>query len=124
MAGNDPKNFEFILFLYNEFVSRHRSIGKEARVYWHILDMYIELGLSKKSQESEKKYAQKLIAIIREAVMNWNTHLLILKGEEGEKEYQENMASYIERLYRLGHDEQGVMELVIKKLKLNYGNDN
>jgi hypothetical protein len=39
-------------------------------------------GLSKKSQTAEKKYAQKLIAIIREAVMDWNTHLLILKGEE------------------------------------------
>lgn len=124
MARQDSNNFEFILYLYNEFVSKHRSTGKEARVYWHILDMYVELGLSKKSQTAEKKYAQKLIAIIREAVMNWNTHLLILKGEEGEKEYQENMKSYIERLYRLGHDEQGIMELVIKKLKLNYGNDN
>lgn len=124
MARKHSNNFEFILYLYNQFVSKHRSIGKEARVYWHILDMYVELGLSKNSQSAEKKYAQKLIAIIREAVMNWNTHLLILKGEEGEKEYQENMKSYIERLYRLGHDEQSVMELVIKKLKLNYGNDN
>ena len=87
MARKDSNNFEFILYLYNEFVSKHRSIGKEARVYWHILDMYAELGLSKKSRTAEKKYAQKLIAIIREAVMNWNTHLLILKGEEGEKEY-------------------------------------
>ena len=34
------------------------------------------------------------------------------------------MKSYIERLYRLGHDEQSVIELIIKKLKLNYGNDN
>jgi hypothetical protein len=124
MARKHSNNFEFILYLYNEFVSKHRSIGKEARVYWHILDMYAELGLSKKSETAEKKYAQKLTAIIREAVMNWNTHLLILKGEEGEKEYQKNMKSYIERLYRLGHDEQSVMELVIKKLKLNYGNDN
>lgn len=124
MARNDPNNFEFILYLYNELVSKHRSIGKEARVYWHILDMYVELGLSEKSQTAKKKYAQKLIAIIREVVMNWNTHLLILKGEEGEKEYQENMKSYIERLYRLGHDEQSVIELIIKKLKLNYGNDN
>jgi hypothetical protein len=123
MARKHSNNFEFILYLYNEFVSKHRSIGKEARVYWHILDMYVELGLTKKSQTAEKKYAQKLIAIIREAVMNWNTHLLILKREEGEKEYQENMKSYIERLYRLAHDEQSVMELVIKKLKLNYGND-
>jgi len=124
MAKQDSNNFEFILYLYNEFVRQHRSIGKEARVYWEVLDMYIKLGLSKKSQTAEKKYAQKLIAIIREAVMDWNTHLLILKGEEGEKEYQENMKSYIDRLYSLGHDEQGVMELVIKKLKLNYGNDN
>lgn len=124
MARKHSNNFEFILYLYNQFVNKHRSIGKEARVYWHILDMYVELGLSKKSQSAEKKYAQKLIAIIREAVMNWNTHLLILKGEEGEKEYQENMKSYIERLYRLGHDEQSVIELIIKKLKLNYGNDN
>ncbi|KFF04488.1 hypothetical protein B0A68_12525 [Flavobacterium reichenbachii] len=124
MARKDSNNFEFILYLYNQFVGKHRSIGKEARVYWHILDMYVELGLSKKSQTAEKKYAQKLIAIIREAVMNWNTHLLILKGEEGEKEYQENMKSYIERLYRLGHDEQSVIESIIKKLKLNYGNDN
>jgi hypothetical protein len=124
MAKQDSNDFEFILYLYNEFVREHRRVGKEARVYWHILDMYIELGLAKKSQTAEKKYAQKLIAIIREAVMNWNTHLLILKGEEGEKEYQENMKSYIDRLYRLGHDEQSVMEFVIKKLKLNYGNDN
>ena len=124
MARKDSNNFEFILYLYNQFVSKHRSIGKEARVYWHILDMYVELGLSKKSQTAEKKYAQKLIAIIREAVINWNTHLLILKGEEGEKEYQENMKSYIERLYRLRHDEQSVIESIIKKLKLNYGNDN
>ena len=124
MARKDSNNFEFILYLYNEFVSKHRSIGKEARVYWHILHMYAELGLSKKSQTAEKKYAQKLIAIIREAVMNWNTHLLILKGEEGENEYQENMKSYIERLYRLGHDEQSIIESIIKKLKLNYGNDN
>lgn len=124
MAKQDSNNFEFILYLYNEFVGQHRCVGKEARVYWEVLDNYIKLALSKKSQTAEKKYAQKLIAIIREAVMNWNTHLLILKGEEGEKEYQENMKSYIERLYRLGHDEQSVMELVIKKLKLNYGNDN
>ena len=124
MAKKYPNHFEFTLYLYNEFVSKHRSTGKEARVYWHILDMYVELGLSKKSQTAEKKYAQKLIAIIREAVGEWNTHLLILKGEEGEKEYQENMKSYIERLYRLGHDEQSVIELIIKKLKLNYGNDN
>lgn len=124
MAKKYPNHFEFTLYLYNEFVKRHRTIGKEARVYWHILDMYIELGLAKKSQTAEKKYAQKLVCIIREAVGEWNTHLLILKGEEGEKEYQENMKSYIERLYRLGHDEQSVMELVIKKLKLNYGNDN
>lgn len=124
MARKNSNNFEFILYLYNEFVSKHRSIGKEARVYWHILDMYVELGLSKKSQTAEKKYGQKLIAIIREAVMNWNTHLLILKGEEGENEYQENMKSYIERLYRLGHDEQSIIESIIKKLKLNYGNDN
>lgn len=124
MAKQNPNNFEFLLYLYNEFVSKHRSIGKEARVYWHILDMYIKLGLSKKSQRAEKQYAQKLIAIIREAVIDWNTHLLILKGEEGEKEYQENMKSYINCLYKLGHDEQSVMESIIKKLKLNYGNDN
>ena len=124
MAKQDSNNFEFILYLYNEFVGEHRRVGKQARVYWHILDMYIELGLSKKSQTAQKQYAQKLIAIIREAVMDWNTHLLILKGEEGEKEYQENMKSYIERLFALGHDEQSVMELIIKKLKLNYGNDN
>lgn len=124
MARKNSNNFEFILYLYNEFVSKHRSIGKEARVYWHILDMYIELGLTKKSQTAEKKYAQKLVAIIREAVGEWNTHLLILKGEEGEKEYQENMKSYIQRLCRLGHDEKSVMESIIKKLKLNYGNDN
>ncbi|MCC9065045.1 hypothetical protein [Flavobacterium piscisymbiosum] len=80
MARKDSNNFEFILYLYNEFVSKHRSIGKEARMYWHILDKYIEVGLSKKSQKAEKKYAQKLTAIIREAVGEWNTHLLILKG--------------------------------------------
>ncbi|MDQ6532152.1 hypothetical protein [Flavobacterium sp. LHD-85] len=124
MARQDKNDFEFILYLYNEFVSKHRSIGKEARVYWHILDMYIKLGLSKKSQGAEQKYAQKLIAIIREAVVDWNTHLLILKGEEGEKEYRQNMESYIERLYKLGYDEKSIMELIIKKLKLNYGNDN
>ncbi|MDL2145105.1 hypothetical protein QQY79_21475 [Flavobacterium tructae] len=124
MAGKHSNNFEFILYLYNQFVSKHRITGKEARMYWHILDKYIEVGLSKKSQTAEKKYAQKLTAIIREAVGEWNTHLLILKGEEGEKEYQENMKSYIERLYRLGHNEQSVIESIIKKLKLNYGNDN
>ena len=124
MAKIYPNHFEFILYLYNQFVSKHRSTGKEARLYWYILDMYAELGLSKKSQTAEKKYAQKLTAIIREAVGDWNTDLLILKGEEGEKEYQENMKSYIERLYRLGHDEQSVIESIIKKLKLNYGNDN
>lgn len=124
MAKQDKNDFEFLLYLYNEFVSEHRRVGKEARVYWHILDMYIKLGLSKNSQRAEKQYAQKLIAIIREAVMDWNTHLLILKGEEGEKEYKENMESYINRLCKLGHDEQSVMELIIKKLKLNYGNDN
>ena len=124
MTRQDNNDFEFVLYLYNEFVGKHRSIGKEARVYWHILDMYIELGFSKKSRTAEKKYAQKLIAIIREAVMDWNTHLLILKGEEGEKEYKQNMESYIHRLYKLGYDEQSVMELIIKKLKLNYGNDN
>lgn len=124
MAKQNPDNFEFALFLYNEFVSKHRSIGKEARVYWYILDMYVELGLSKKSRTAERKYAQKLTAIIRESHIDWNNHLLILKGEEGEKEYQLNMQSYIDRLYKIGHDEQSVMELVIKKLKLNYGNDN
>jgi hypothetical protein len=124
MAKKYPDNFEFTLYLYNEFVRKHRSIGKEARVYWHILDMYIQLGLSKKSRSDERKYAQKLTAIIREAVGEWNTHLLILKGEEGEKEYQQKMKSFIERLYKIGHDEKSVIEQVIKKLKLNYGNDN
>lgn len=124
MAEQDKNNFEFSVYLYNEFVENHRKIGKEARVYWGILDKYIKLGLSKKSQSKEKQYAQKLISIIREAVKDWNTHLLILKGEEGEKEYKENMESYIERLYKLGHDEKSVIDSIIKKLKLNYGNDN
>lgn len=124
MARKDSNNFEFILYLYNQFVGKDRHVGKEARVYWDVLDMYIKLGLSKKSRTAERQYAQKLSCIIGEAVMNWNTHLLILKGEAGEKEYQENMESYIERLYRLGHDEQSVMESIIIKLKLNYGIDN
>lgn len=85
MAKQNPNNFEFLLYLYNQFVSKHRSIGKEARVYWHILDMYIKLGLSKKNRTTEKQYAQKLAGIIREAVGDWNTHLLILKGEEGKR---------------------------------------
>jgi len=85
MARKDSNNFEFILYLYNEFVSKHRSIGKEARVYWHILDMYVELGLSKKSQTAEKKYAQKLIAIIREAVNELEHPSAYLKRGRGRK---------------------------------------
>lgn len=124
MRKQNRNNFEFVVYLYNEFVVNHRKYGKEARVYWGILDNYIKLGLSKKSQTAEKEYAQKLYNIIGEAVRDWNTHLLILKGEEGEKEYKENMKSYIDRLYRLGHDKQSIIELIIKKLQLNYGSDN
>lgn len=124
MTRQSRNNFEFVQYLYNEFVENHRKHGKEARVYWGILDSYIKLGLSKKSQTAEKQYAQKLYNIIGEAVRDWNTHLLILKGEEGDKEYKENMKSYIDRLYRLGHDEQSIIELIIKKLQLNYGSDN
>jgi hypothetical protein len=124
MAEQERNNFEFTQYLYNEFVENHRKYGKEARVYWGVLDNYIELGLSKKSQTEEKQYAQKLRNIIGEAVSEFNTHLLILRGDEGEKEYKENMEKYIQRLWAIGHDEQSIIELIIKKLKLNYGNDN
>ncbi|RUT71573.1 hypothetical protein D0817_06795 [Flavobacterium cupreum] len=124
MVQQDADNFEFAEYLYNEFVENHRKHGKDARLYWYVLGSYIKLGLSKENQTEERQYAQKLSNIIGEAVRDWNTHLLLLKGEHGEQEYKQRMEQFIKRLWALGHDEQSIIELIIKKLKLNYGNDN
>ncbi|CAD0002302.1 hypothetical protein [Flavobacterium salmonis] len=124
MVQQDGDNFEFAEYLYNEFVENHRKYGKDARVYWYVLGSYIKLGLSKENQAEERQYAQKLSNIIGEAVRDWNTHLLLLRGEQGEQEYKQQMEQFIKRLWALGHDEQSIIELIIKKLKLNYGNDN
>lgn len=124
MARQNRNKFEFIQYLYNQFVINERKIGKDARVYWGVLDRYIELELSKKSRTEEKQYALKLRNIIGEATRDFKIHLLMLRGEEGEKQYQQNMAQFIDRLYRLEHDEQSVIKEIIIKLNLNYGNDN
>ena len=124
MAKQKTNNVEFTEYLYNEFVENHRRFGKEARAYWYVLGTYIKLCLSEKSQAEERQYAEKLSSIIGEAVSGFNTHLLLLRGERGEKENKQRMEQYIERLWALGHNEKDIIELIIKKLKLNYGNDN
>lgn len=124
MEQENSNNFEFVEYLYNEFVENHRKFGKEARAYWYVLGYYIKLCLTEENQTEERLYAQKLSKIIGEAVNEFNTHLLLLRGEQGEQENKERMEQYIKRLRALGHDEKSIIELIIKKLKLNYGTDN
>jgi len=122
MQEND-KN-EFANWLFNQFVENDRKYGKEARIYSVILKKYAELGFPNENQIEEKKYAEKLHSIIGEALIEFNTHLLILRGKEEMQDYKERMERYIKRLQAIGHDEQSIIELIIKKLKLNYGNNN
>jgi hypothetical protein len=124
MTEQNRNNFEFVDYLYNEFVDNHNRFGKEARAYWYVLGNYIKICLSEESHKEERQYAQKLSNIIGEAVSEFNTHLLLLRGEQGEQENKERMEQYIKRLRTLGHDEKSIIELIIKKLKLNYGTDN
>ncbi len=121
---DDNKNNLFAIWLFNQYVENHRKYGKEARVYWWILETYVEIGFPDESQKRQKEYAHKLLTIIDGAFPDFNTHLLILRGEEGIQDYKEQMESYIYRLNRLGHTEQEIIELIIKRLKLNYGNEN
>jgi hypothetical protein len=124
MTEQNRNNFEFVVYLYNEFVENHRRFGKEARAYWYVLGNYIKHCLSEENQTEERLYAEKLSKIIGEAVSEFNTHLLLPRGEQGEQEYKERMEQYIKRLSALGYDEKSIIELIIKKLKLNYGTNN
>ncbi|MDN5422148.1 MAG: hypothetical protein L0G07_01940 [Chryseobacterium sp.] len=85
------------------------------------LKNYVDLAFPNEWQQRERKYAEKLRNIIRNALPDWNTHLLILRGEEGRAEYAENMASYEKRLRAIGHDEESILNLMTKKIILNYG---
>lgn len=122
--AEDNKNSLFAVWLFNRYVEEHRKHGKEARIYWGILEKYVEIGFPKESQKKQKEYANKLLTVIREAFPDFNTHLLMLRGEEGIQDYKKEMESYIHRLHRIGHSEQEIMELIIKRLKLNYGDEN
>ncbi|MBT2621943.1 hypothetical protein [Chryseobacterium sp. ISL-6] len=118
------ENNAFANWLFNEYVKAHRKADKcSSRHYWHVLATYAKIGFPKESQEQERKYAEKLNKIIENAFPDWNTHLLILRGEEGRAEYTENMASYEKRLRAIGHNEESIINLITKKIILNYGID-
>ena len=106
------------------YVENHRKYGKEARVYWNILAVYCEIGFQNENQKEQKRYAEHLLSVIRNAFPDFNTHLLILKGEEGIEDYKEQMKNYIQRLTKIGHSKEEIIQLIIKRIELNYGNDN
>lgn len=124
MEENVIYNNEFAEYLFNRFVEYERKDKQDwSLIYLNVLRHYAELGLSHAEQLNQRLYAFKLEIIASEALVGWNTHLLILQGEEGEKEYEENMKSYEERLYRIGHDKATIKKMLAYKIKLNYGND-
>ncbi|MCT2561845.1 hypothetical protein [Chryseobacterium herbae] len=117
-------NNAFADYLFNNYIKAHRKADKcTSRHYWGLLEKYAEIGFPKAVQKSEREYAEKLTKLIRNAFPDWNTHLLILRGEEGKQEYAENMANYESRLRTIGHDEESIKQMITKKIELNYGND-
>jgi hypothetical protein len=121
--NNDHSN-QFTDWLFNSYVKANRRADKcTSRHYWTVLEKYAEIGFPDITQNNEREYAEKLNSIIRNAFPDWNTHLLILRGEEGKQEYAENMASYETRLRAIGHSEEDIQQLINKKIQLNDGND-
>ncbi|WP_157886094.1 hypothetical protein [Chryseobacterium glaciei] len=120
----NEKNNAFANWLFNEYVKAHRKADKcTSRHFWSVLAKYAKIGFPKADQKEEKQYAEKLNRIVKNAFPDWNTHLLILRGEEGRAEYAENMASYEKRLRAIGHDEEEIQQMINKKIKFNYGID-
>lgn len=117
------RNNQFSDWLFNEFVKHDRKQKEEAWIFSRVLKTYAKIGLMEKGQEEQRKYAEKLIGIIAEAVPEFNTHLLILRGAEKEQDYAERMERYEKRLRAIGYDEESIKEFINKKIKLNYGND-
>jgi hypothetical protein len=115
---------EFADWLFNQFVKAERRDKQDWSLnYWNVLNQYAEVGLSNKEQYEETIYVFKLDIIITEAMAGWNTHLLILRGEETEQDYKERMEKYEERLRTIGHDETTIKQMLDYKIKLNYGTD-
>lgn len=117
-------NNEFADYLFNQFVIYERRDKQDISLnYLNALTLYAKWGLSGAEQTEQRRYAFKLEIIASEALVGWNTHLLILRGEEGKKEYEEHMRSYKYRLKRIGHDRASIKKMIAYKIKLNYGND-
>lgn len=117
-------NHEFAEYLFNQFVINERRDKQDwSLIYLGILRQYAELGLSQKEQTQQRRYAFKLEIIAGEALAGWNTHLLILRGEEGKEDYEKEMKSYKERLTAIGHDKASIKKMIEYRIKLNYGND-
>jgi hypothetical protein len=124
MAQDNINSNEFGDWLFNGFVKKDREGDKDWKWFYLLaLKKYAEVGFPLESQKTDKKYVEMLIDIIRNAIPGWNTHLLILRGKEAEQDFWQTMGSYERRLRAIGHDEKSILELLDKKLKLNYGND-
>ena len=120
---NKNKN-EFADYLFNQFVNAERRDKQDWSLnYWNVLTQYAEVGLPDKAQTEQRLYVFKLDFIIREAMSGWNTHLLILRGKEGEADYRESMEKYEKRLRAIGYDQTTIKQMLDYKIKLNYGND-
>lgn len=124
MLQENDKKHTFANFLYNEFLKCERRDNQYLSLYfWNTLENYAKIGLRGKVFTEQRQYVFKLYFIIREAVAGWNTHLLILRGNEGKKDFYDRMEKYENRLRAIVHDEQAIIQMLDYKIRLNYGND-
>jgi len=124
MEKKSRNKYEFADWLFNQYVKAERRDKQDWSLnYWNVLNQYAEVGLPGKEQYEERLYVFKLDIIITEAIAGWNTHLLILRGEETEQDFKEKMEKYEGRLRAIGHDEKTIKQMLDYKIKLNYGND-
>lgn len=124
MDKKNSNKHEFADWLFNQFVKAERSDKQDWSLnYWSVLVQYAEVGLCGKKHRKERLYVFKLDIIIAQAMAGWNTHLLMLRGKEGEEDYKQSMEKYEERLRTLGNDQTTIKQMLDYKIKLNYGND-
>lgn len=117
------KKHEFADYLFDLFVRNERKYGKEARVYWRILRTYANIGFPEPYQKEERQYAEKLSRILDVAVRDWKTHLLLLRGQNAETDFKEQMEKYKARLTALQYDEENIQKMMNEKIDFNNGKE-
>ncbi len=121
MAYTTP-NYDFTDWLYNRYVeARRKNDFLKAFVFLDVLNQFV-IWTDQPKYRQQKRYAKELIKAIGKAVKNSTAHRLLLRGEEGQREFEQKMAAYEKELNEIGYDQETIRELVIDK-RWNYGND-